>query len=287
MTQSNLMPDLFESAHEQLHNQTPETLLPADKLIDLGRLLGSALRLDHVVDGAWALLQAGLQTGDKPSLEEAAKLAGRAKVLGHLTHIEIEARLAQNARPIYEKAAYHLSTPNSEIHFMARGLKNLNSRLLALRNGDRSRRIAETGPVVATMYLLDNYSANQLGTPADIASAAMPWQKRSIASGSSASFKTIFGRSPLEGKKIQFIPYLGYDDAIQKTGSSDPGVLRSYWREQYDDDITIIYGDVHLGNGEGREQFSINRWIAMPPSEKREEVIATATKNVLDELSGR
>jgi len=269
----------IENTHRAYHSLDALPYVTPEAVAAMGRILCKSADFDHLTDSGWALMQAGSELRD-PHLVG----SGVSILKGIIQHTsgtppEIAARIPCAIAPEYGNLAKGIETSSQA---MTNRLHRLNGRVLALRHVDM-REATGVAPEIATMYLLNKFFADNPDRFAGVlAWPAFPWQDRRMHSNSKANFDIMIGTTPHQGQKIQVKNML---EARRPRGtqSEDGDVLYERWRRKYHKDITLIFGDVHLGNVPS-QPFAINRAIENLKDPANARTVRIATVNILDEL---
>lgn len=269
----------IESAHRAYHSLDALPDVTPETVASMGRILCKSADFDHLTDSGWALMQAGSELHDPHMVGSGVSILKG--IIQHTsgTPPEIAARIPCAIAPEYGNLAKGIETSSQA---MTSRLHRLNGRVLALRHVDM-REATGVAPEIATMFLLNKFFADNSDRFAGVlAWPAFPWQDRRMRSNSKANFDIMIGATPHQGQKIQVKNML---EARRPRGAQreDGDMLYERWRRKYYKDITLIFGDVHLGNI-ASQPFAINRAIEDMKNPRNAKTVRIATANILDEL---
>jgi len=267
------------AVHNAFHNIEGLHSSPPEIVQTMADMMCRSESIDHVIDSGWAYMQAGVETGRQDLINHAQEICK-----GVIEHTrgsvdEIKACLPLVIAPEYIKV---IRGEAPDAATLAKRLHSLNGRVLSLRI-DNLHRVTGIAPEVATLYLLNRHVAkNPEDYEGQIAWPAFPWQDKKLRS-SSGNFDIRFGEDPDNGHKIQVKNSVTPKKLRDIYGANEGHDALNHWRTRYDPDLTLIFGDVHLGNT-AKHFFAINSTIQDDERPKNKTILDIATQNILDEI---
>lgn len=269
----------IEDAHKAYHSLEHRPDIDPQTVAAIGGVLCRSTEIDHIIDSGWAFMQAGSELRDPGIVASGVDI-----LIGITRHYERTPAWITAGIPLAISAEYGKLAHGIEVNPKALSdrLFSLNNRIFRLRSEDL-RQSTGIAPEVASLYLLNRFFAdNQNRFKGVLAWPAFPWQDNRLHANQKGNFDIIIGTSPHEGIKIQVKNLL---EPTRGRGRmrEDGDILLERWRRKYDKDISLIFGDVHLGNTPS-EPFAINRSIKRSNRPDDALQVRLATINILDEL---
>lgn len=266
-------------AHDNYHRSGRK--LSFDEMRALGRLMSRSPDTGHQLDAGWAYVSAALL---QPTHDEALLCLTRARQSwdiagkwGESPNARVQAKLSQAYLPCYKE---FLSTGKIDNNRLLQRLIDLNHHVLA-QDRKTPNRINGVATELAVLSILARQAVKH--GSADIGWPSTSWQDQQYGHNCS-NFDINFGRFPYGvSSRLQVKSQLGQENLASTLNTEDGDVLLQYWRQKYDPGITLIFGDVHLGNTMG-QRLSANRVLAQPPSANRNQQLDILAMNVLDEI---
>lgn len=275
--------DQLRIVHDAYHGRNEEDRYSYAVAKSIGQILVRSRNGEHQFDAGWAFLEAA-QLAPTGEVGELVDFAGQAweKSLNRSRKVPDKLRVAAAMAflPVFRDS---LTDSSVNMRPTYNRLKELNAEVSRLAQKRSSREglsgiATELGVLGVMAYDTMSLAKDDIAWP-----APAHLDKHSI-NQKSANFDVAYGTLPTIRHKIQVKSFLDQEGIVDQLKTDDGDTILDYWRSLYDDDITLVFGDVHLWN-DRNDAYFVNRLVSYGPSDARRYKLRVLAANVLNECA--